>query len=439
MKTLARTCILWSVLYLVLAALVGAAIYERAPILQAAVIGGFVAGFFLWIGLGFMAGMRNKGVEARQLRQAIDGERPKDGERVAVAGVVSGSMESLESPITRKRCLAYEYKAMAPENQSLGVWEGFALAPMTIEGRGGGVRILAAPELDFAGEAVGSHEHVEHFREYVDRTTFYEHTNIDFKRDLGHLREINTDDDGRIRDDLHSLDRNDIENLTLSEKTVAAGEKVVAYGLFSSARGGLVPDEKAMMRPVKIVKGEPEDLLRKASRGGPADMLKGCGCLMIVLVAAIVGIIALPLPAIEQMFPEKDPSWFEVRTEKKVRDLVTRAGLMPHTGTVAITFDRGIARGKVTMHGVTSQWERAQAVRQGEDVEVTLLGNAEPLKLRFGKDGTLLEIVFGSTTLPAGEVVTEQMEIDENEILGRITYLTEKNDPSLRVSFRAGM
>jgi hypothetical protein len=439
MKSLARTCTLWSVLYLVLAALVGAVIYERAPILQAAVIGGFVGGFFLWIALGFIAGMRTKGVEAHQLRQAIDGERPKDGQRVAVAGVVSGSMEYLESPITRKRCLAYEYKAMAPENQTLGVWEGLALAPMTIDGRGGSVRILAAPELDFPGQPVGSPQHLENFRRYIEQTTFFEHTNIDFKRDLKHLREVNTDDDGRIRDDLHGLDRNDVENMTLSEKTISAGEKVVAYGLFSSTRGGLVPDEKAMMRPVKIVKGEPEDLLRKVSRGGPADMLKGCGCPMIVLVAAIVGIIVLPLPAIEQMFPEKDPSWLEVRTEKNVRDLVTRAGLMPDTGTVAITFDPGMARGKVTMHGVTSQWERAQAVLQGQDVEVTLLGNAEPLKLRFGKDGTLLEIVFGNTVLPAADVVTEQIRIDENEILGRITYLTEKNDPSLRVAFRAGI
>jgi hypothetical protein len=437
MKSFARTCVLWLVLYLVLAALVGAAIYERFPEMKVAAIGGLAAGFFIWVALGYVTGVKNKGVEARQLRQAIEGSRPRDGERVAIAGVASGSVSFLESPVSRKRCLVYEYKAIPPQNESLAAWEGFALAPMTIDGRAGSVRVLAAPELEFPGEAVGSHEHQNNFREYVARTTFLQQTSVDFKRDFAHLREINTDADGRIRDDVRRLDRDDLESMTLTEKIVAPGEKVVAFGLFSSARGGLVPDEKALMRSVKIFKGEPEALLRKVSRRRPVDLLIGCGCLVPVIVAAIVGIVAVPLTAIEQLFPEKDPSWLEVRTEKKVRDAVTRTGIVADSSAPTIELDPGAARGKITMHGTTSHWETASATRRGDDIEVTLTGDAEALTARFHPDGTLAAVDVGTTTLPVSEVVAEQIDIDEYLIRGRLTYLTPKNEPSLRVAFRA--
>ena len=439
MKSLARTCLLWFVLYLALAALAGAVVYERFPRLQAAVVAGLAAGFFLWVSLGYLTGVKTKGNEARQLRKAIDGERPEDGERVAVAGIATGSFEFLESPISRKRCLVYEYKAMPPENESLAAWEGLALVPMTIEGRSGPVRILAAPELSSPGEAVGSAEHWNNFREYVARTTYLQHGSIDFKRDFAHFKEINTDSDGRIRDDVRNLDRDDLETMVLSEKIVAPGDKVVAFGLFSSNHGGLVPDEKAVMRSVKIFKGEPEELLRKVTRRRPIDLLMGCGCLLPVIVAAIAAIVTMPLPAIEQIFPEKDPSWLEVRVEKKVREETARAGLLPNRGTPSIELEPGTARGKVTLRGVTSRWTHARAIRHGLNVEVVLTGQASPLDMRFDKDGTLQWIELGNAELPAGDVSVEQIEIAENEIRGRITYLTPKNDPSLRVTFRASI
>lgn len=433
---IARTCTLWLVLYLVLAGLAGALVYERFPRTQPALIGGLAGGFFVWIALAYVAGIRTKGVEARQLRKAIEGGGLEDGQRVAVAGTVTGSIDFLESPITRKRCLAYEYKAVPPGNQQLGAWQGFALVPTMIHGPSGVVRILAAPELDFAGEDVGSREHMRNFREYIAKTTFTEHTGVDFKRDFAHLKMINADDDGRIRDDVHSLDRTDVENMTLSEKTLAAGERVVAYGRYSAARGGLVPDDTDLVHSVKIVKGEADALLRKVSRSRPFDLVKGCGCMLPVLIAAIVGILAVPLTAIEEMFPEKDPSWAEVRIEQRVRGEVKKAGLLP-IGTTVIELELGAARGKLTWHGATSHWQHASAAREGEDVNVTISGDAPTLTARFHKDGTLAALNVASLAAPVGEVMVEQMDITESEIRGRVTYLTPKNEPSLRVAFHA--
>jgi hypothetical protein len=439
MRSLGRTCLLWSVLYLLLAAAIGALVYERYPDPRPAAIAGLASSFFLWMSIGYVAGIRTKGAEARQIRAAMAGQHLADGERGAVVGVVSGAMDFLESPITKKRCLVYEYKAVPTGNEQLAAWEGFALAPTTIQGPGGMVRILAAPDLEFDGEPIGSREHRQNFREYVAKTTFIEQTNIDIRRDLAHLKEINTDDDGRIRDDVHGMVRGDLGNMTLSEKTLAAGEKVVAFGRYSSARGGFVPDPESVLRSIRIVKGEPEAVLRKVARSRPVNLFMGCGCLLPVLIAAVVGIVSVPLPAIEERFPRKDPTWTEVRVEKKVRDAVAKAGLLPDTGTPILDLELGAARGKLTSRGVTSRWEHASAALEGEDVDVTLTGNAPPLTARFHKDGTLAALNVAGLAVPISDVTVEQMNVTDEEIRGRLTYLTPTNEPSLRVAFHASL
>ncbi|HKR66544.1 MAG TPA: hypothetical protein VJZ00_22645 [Thermoanaerobaculia bacterium] len=432
MKSAARTCLLWAVLYLVIAALVGRVVYERYPELQPAVVGGLAAGFFLWIGLAYVAGVRTKSVEIAQLRKALDGARLEDGEHVAVAGVVTGGMETLQSPITHKRCLAYEYKAIPPQNTQLAAWQGLALAPCSIQGRRGIVRILAAPDLAFDEETVGSREHQKNLREYIGNTTFLDHRDVNFKRDLAHLAAVNADDDGRIRDDVRGLSDAELDTMMLSEKVLCAGDRVVAFGLYSSARGGLVPDPSAMTRPVKIVKGEPEELLRKASRGRPMDVVKGCGCAIPVVIAALIGILAMPLVAIEELFPTKDPSWLEVRIEQKMRKFRL------DTGTITVIgLDAGEARGKMTWHGTTAHWNHASAASDGRDVNVTITGEAATLVARFRRDGSIVAARIGDVALPIEQVTVEQMMVTDDEIRGRLTYLTPKNEPSLRVAFHA--
>jgi hypothetical protein len=436
-KSLGRTCLLWFVLYLVIAALLGALVFERFPDPNVAAFGGLGAGFFVWVAFGYMAGVRTKGVEARQIRNAMEGGRPADGERVAVTGYISGRNETLESPITRTRCVAYEYKAIPPQNEQLAAWHGMALVPTKIEGPGGSVRILATPELEFEGEPIGSLEHRRNFREYLAKTTFVENVTIDFKRNLAQLREINTDDDGRIHTDIHGLATDDIDSLTLTEKLLIPGDRVVAFGKYSSARGGLVPDEKAIGRSIRILKGEPQDILRKVSRKRPFDLLMGCGCLLPVIVAAMIAIVVVPLAAIEQLFPEKDPSWTEVRVEKKVHDLVTRTGLMPEMGTPTIELDAGVARGKLTWRGKTSHFEHASATHAGEVVDLSLTGEDVALTARFRPDRTLQFLHLGDFTVPAEDVEIEILTVEDGEVRGRLSYLSPKNDPSLRVAFRA--
>jgi len=436
-KSLGRTCLLWFVLYLVIAALLAALVFERFPDPKVAAIGGLAAGFFVWVASAYMAGVRTKGVEARQIRSAMEGGRPADGARAAVTGYISGRNETLESPITRTHCVAYEYKAIPPQNQQLAAWHGMALVPAKIEGPSGSVRILATPELEFESEPIGSLDHRRNFREYLAKTTFAENVTIDFKRDIAQLRAIDADDDGRIHIDIHGLATDDIDALTLTEKLLLPGDRVVAFGKYSSARGGLVTDENAVGRSIRIRKGDPEEILRKVSRKRPLDLLLGCGCLLPVIIAAVIAIVVVPLAAIEQLFPEKDPSWTEVRVERKVRDLVTRAGLMPEMGTPTIELDAGQARGKLTWRGKTSHFEHASATQAGGVVDLSLTGEDVMVTARFRPDRTLQFLHIGSFTVPEEDVEVEILTVEDAEVRGRLSYLSPKNEPSLRVTFRA--
>jgi hypothetical protein len=156
-----------------------------------------------------------------------------------------------------------------------------------------------------------------------------------------------------------------------------------------------------------------------------------------VIVAAVIAIIAVPLPALEQMFPEKDPSWAEVRIERKVRALVTRLGLMPQQGTTVLELDRGGARGKVTRGGRTTHFERASAVRTRDGVDVTVTGDDAVAVFRFTHDAKLFAMELDGVRVPEADAEVEIQRNEEQEIAGRVTLLSPKNDPSLRVAFSA--
>jgi hypothetical protein len=436
-KKLGRTCLLWSLLYLLIAGGLAALVYERYPELRIALGAGAIGGLFVWIALSNIAGVKTQGTEADQVRRAIAGGTPPDGERVAVAGTISAKGDILESPVTRTRCAAYEYKAVPPGHEQVGAWQGVALVPTSIEGSSGSVRILAVPELEFEGLLVGSHEHRRNFREYVENTRFAENTGMNFKLEIAHQRALNENASGRIRDDVHNLSHTDPDNVTLIEKVLLPGDRVVAFGKYSRLQGGLVPDDGEIGRSIRIVKGEPEAVLKSVSRKRPRYAFWGCGCTIPVLIAAVIGIAMVPLDAIEGLYPQKDPSWTEVRVERAVRERLAKAGLLPDVGRTPVELSAGTARGKLTWHGVTTHFGRAIATRRDHAVEITLGAADHRIDLRIREDRTLEWIDIGQSMLPANDVELELQEMSDESVRGRITYLTPKNDPSLRIAFHA--
>src|SRR5688500_6584564 len=107
--------------------------------------------------------------------------------------------------------------------------------------------------------------------------------------------------------------------MRLTEKTLSSGEQICAIGRYSAARNALVPDPKALLHPVKIVKGEPEKVDREVQGATTRDSCLSCGCLLPLILGAIIGLAVVPLDAIEQMFPNKNPSWQEIEIERWVK------------------------------------------------------------------------------------------------------------------------
>src|SRR5687767_2233107 len=133
MESLKQSCLRWIIFFAILVLLLSAVVYLRFPNPGAALGIGFVAAFMLFMGVAYLISIGTRSAEKRLIRRGIHGERPADGEKIAVLGRISSSFESLEVPISKRRCVAYEYKAFIGENEAAATYHGFQLLPLTIE------------------------------------------------------------------------------------------------------------------------------------------------------------------------------------------------------------------------------------------------------------------------------------------------------------------
>jgi hypothetical protein len=441
MASLKRSCLRWALAYVVLGLLLSALAYARFPKPQVALGSGFVAAIAIWFSIGYVFGIRNRGAEATMMRLATSGERPADGQKVAIAGTISASFEAIEAPITKRRCIAYEYNALGPTTDSgVAVYDGFRLVPSTIAGPRGAVRILAAPELAFDFETCTRVEQYDNFSEYAANTEFTPQTGLNLKAGIALLRGVLADDDGDIRYDIQRDDHANINALQLKERILASGEQVVAIGRYSAAKNALVPDEDALLYSIKITKGRPEDIVRREGKKGIGESILGCGCLVPVLIAAFLGLALVPLDAIEQMFAAKDPSWTEVRVERWLQHSVRpHLKSMMDEGETAITLEAGEARGKLTANGTTARLTRARARRDGGIVEVSLFADGnERVVARVRPDHTIESLrISGDGAFDLAGAEVETLSFDESLVNGRITALSPGDGPKLRVMFHA--
>jgi len=441
MKSLKQSCLRWTLLYVVLALLLSALVYVRFPQPKVALGCGFGGAILLWFSIGYVFGVSDKHAEARLVRRAAAGERPNDGEKIAVVGVVSSSMETLEAPMSRRRCVAFEYKAVPPQAEDFGAYEGFALVPLSIDGPRGSIRLLATPELAFDFEVFTRVEHYDNFREYIPQTQFTVQSPTEFRKAWAQLKSVLADDDGRIRYDIQRDTITDVTSMQLKEKILAPGDHVVAIGRYSATRNALVPDESALLHPVKITKGDPAAVAGK--RKGCLELFLGCGCLLPLIAGALLGLALVPLDAIEQMFPGKDPSWAEVRVERWVkREVRPRlARMTSSSGEVSIILETGQARGKLASGTTTIRLTRAAAKRAGDAIEVTLTNDAGAgVIARVHADGKLDSLsIIGDGAIDTASAEVETLAAGESEVNGRITALSPGDGPKLRVMFRAAL
>jgi|GEM_PF-3555517 len=442
MESLKRSCLRWTIGYVVVSLLLAALVYIRFPRLQVALGSGFAAAILVWFTVAYLFGIRARRAEGRLIRRGMREGRPEDGEKIAVVGTISSSFETVEAPITGRSCVAYEYKALAGDNQQYAAYEGFALVPLSIDGPRGSIRLLATPELAFDFDTPTRIEQYERLRDYISRTQFTFETGIDIKARFAHLKTVVADDDGRIRYDIRHDPAPDVDGLRLQEKILAPGEHIVAIGRYSAARNALVPDATQLMHPVKIRKGEPDKLARTTGRD-LVDAMMGCGCLLPVVIAALIGLASVPLEAIEQMFPKKEASWTEIRVERWLQKTLRPklAGILDEPAEYAIVLERGEARGKLSVGDTTVALTRASAVRDGDAVEVSLTGDDASsgviARLREKRIESLR--LLGGGTIDAAYANVETLAAYQDTMNGRLLLLSPGKGPRMRVMFRTAI
>jgi hypothetical protein len=163
-----------------------------------------------------------------------------------------------------------------------------------------------------------------------------------------------------------------------------------------------------------------------------SDLAVGCGCLIPVIVAAVIALAVVPLPAIEQMIPDKEPTWIEVRVERFI-DRNVRSYFPKEQ--ISIDLSAGEARGRLN----DIRLQDASATREGTATDVTLTsenGHAGVV-LRFRGQRLQSAHVIGDGAIPESDIDVDQLDTSEGQISGRVTYLSK--DLNLRATFRAMM
>lgn len=254
-----RSCLMWVGLYFLLAFALGLwflidfpkalpNVSPRLPPLPFRAIMAFGAGFIGAIPgvivLGMLDGVRTSLKERASLLKTSTKTAPADGLYQTFRGRILATGPMLVAPLTGRECLLYRYKAFhntgGKSNSEITHAEGYALTPSYLETPYGQIRLYAFMELEFVGESVDSDTArkrlaaflptVELFKPSWDLMALYQETQ-------NHL----LDSDGTIRFDKGQP--NAAETATdFREEIVQHGNEVAVFGLYSAARGGIVPD-----------------------------------------------------------------------------------------------------------------------------------------------------------------------------------------------------
>lgn len=194
-----------------------------------------------------------------RIRDAIAGHAPVDGKWAGFSGTIrSGS--PITSPISGKSAVAFKYSisrrvGSGKSAYTATYYEGAALASPRISTNVGTFKLLAVPLFDMATSDVERGEAVRNAEAYIAATTF--ETKATPKGDRQTFEKEWTDDDGFFRRDRHGADDADLALCQLNEQMIAQGASVCVLGLYSQAKGGIIPDPN-WAHQTRIILGDGE-------------------------------------------------------------------------------------------------------------------------------------------------------------------------------------
>jgi hypothetical protein len=303
------SCFAWLGVFVALSIACGWFVQRRAPGAVPAVMGGVAGALLLVIALGWLVSIVTRTTEWWRIVRARLGQEPRDGQRVALVGLLRGHGELL-APFSQERCVLYSYDVITKdvsngESSDRTVYEGFAMVPLSIEHHAERTRILARPEIPGLKALPRKGRTVEaNAKHYVENTTFTATSAaIAVDADLSHM-------DGHLRVDSSRppLETN-FGAFRMSEKLLHAETPICAIGTYRA-------DRRALAGPVTF---------RTGSSFGIEAAWRTVNAVISAVIFAVIALIALaiftasfPIDVYEQKNPESRIGWWEVRLERLV-------------------------------------------------------------------------------------------------------------------------
>jgi hypothetical protein len=432
-----RACGTWFAIYLLLAAAVAAIVYRRFPEPTAAAIAGVIGGGVLWMAIGYFWGIGQKVRASQTIRDAYSGVPPVDGEKLAAIGRIEPTGSPLIAPFSKTPCVAYKYEMRRDYGEDSSMYfSGFALTPSAVQTPRGSIKLLAWTDIDKVVKPASVPNAKQNAQEYFAATQFSEATIMNFTQALHDMLQTYRDDDGTVKWDQKGPPQNvpDFDQALYREWLLRPGEQVCITGIYSAARGGIVPSNEPLMNPVTIEVGPPEAFAGRATAGGVGYFIGGVIFTALAAIALIAFFTFVPIEASERMAPSMKVTWPELKLErfidKRVRTKLREMGMLNAADFVSVSLPAGEATGKVRGNGQEETVSRAMAVKTGDGWTISV-------------DEHAVNLILGPNSRPEKlSILGQEVPVEDASIqildhaTGRITYVTD--DRACHVTYHAG-
>ena len=422
-------------IYAICVAIVAAFLWRRSP---DHMLVSFVAAIPLWFGITYIWEVFRRIKTTAMIRRALDGDAPRDGQKIAAIGRITPNGEALVSPFSKTPCVIYEYKiATGFTSDDSNLYTGARQTPSSIQTRYGAIKLLAHPDLKVKEQTVPREIAVPNAEEYINSAEIRDTGIGNLTRSIKDLMEAYKDDDGSVRYDNKTMytGTGSLETNYFVEKLVRPGDEVCVIGLYSAQRGGIVPDLKSpLVNQTTLEPGGGDAPLNRARRGTIGYAIGACIFLGIVAVAFVAFVAMHPLEVTEQQNPKMNATWPEIQFEwlidRAVRPRMRQMGMLQE-GSFAILLDSGTARGRVKGAGRDISVMRATATRSNGLSTVRIDDDAIILSVDSRNRPVRLQLL--GHDIPPQSAALEVSQ-GESGINGRLNV---RGEPAARVAFSA--
>ena len=421
-------------IYAISVVIIGAFLWRRSP---ETILVAFIAAVPLWFGITYVWEVVRRIKTSAMIRRALSGEAPRDGQKIAAIGRITPNGEALVSPFSKTPCVIYDYKiATGFTSDDSNLYIGARQMPSSIQTRYGAIRLLAHPDLKLKEQTVPREIALPNAQEYIQSAQIRETGIGNITSSLKELMDAYKDEDGSVRYDNTTLaTTQSLDTAVFVEKLVRPGDEVCVIGLYSTQRGGIVPDlNSPLINQTTLEPGGGDAPLSRARRGTIGYAIGACIFLGIVAVAFVAFVAMHPLEVTEQQNPKMNATWPEIQFEwlidRAVRPRMRQMGML-QSGSFAILLDSGTAHGRVKGGGRDVSVMRATATRS--DGLTTVRIDDDAVILTVDSHNRPVRIQLLGRDVPPQSAVLEVSQA-ESGINGRLNV---RGEPAARVAFSA--